>query len=142
MATASTVTTDLTTCPICFEQFDNPKSLPCLHAFCLKCLQECFKDKSPGDEVSCPTCRKEFQVPANGLDGLQHNFFVQQLADLQIGTQIVKYPKCFSVRVCPFVTLLQEAVRTDNPPVNFGASATFQRPLSSEKAENRIKIDT
>jgi len=57
MATAASVTkdlTDLTTCPICLELFDNPKSLPCLHAFCLKCLQEHFKDKNPRDEAQCP----------------------------------------------------------------------------------------
>ena len=85
MATASPVTTDLTTCPICFEQFDNPKSLPCLHAFCLKCLQDHFKYRRPGDVVSCPTCRKKFQIPEDGLGGLQHNFYMQQLMDLEIG---------------------------------------------------------
>jgi len=26
-------------------------------------------------------CRKEFQIPLTGLDGLQHNFFMQQLVD-------------------------------------------------------------
>jgi len=81
MATASSVTTDLTTCPICLEVFNNPKSLPCLHAFCLKCLEGYFKDKCLGDEVPCPMCRKEFQIPADGLAGLQHHFFVQRLID-------------------------------------------------------------
>ena len=85
MATASLVTTDLTTCPICLEQFDNPKSLPCLHAFCLKCLQDCFKENVPEDEVQCPMCRKKFRIPADGLGDLQHHFFLQQLMDLQIG---------------------------------------------------------
>jgi len=86
MATAASVTkdiTDLTTCPICLELFDNPKSLPCLHAFCLKCLQEHFKDKNPSDEAQCPICRKEFQIPSHGVDGLQHNFFIQQLVDVR-----------------------------------------------------------
>jgi len=82
MATAALVTTNLTTCPICLELFDNPKSLPCLHAFCRKCLQEHFKDKNPSDEAQCPICRKEFQIPSDGLDSLQHNFFIQQLIDV------------------------------------------------------------
>jgi len=63
--------------------FDIPKSLPCLHTFCLKCLQDCFKDKHPGDEVLCPTCRKEFKISPDGLSGLQHNFFIQQLVDVR-----------------------------------------------------------
>jgi len=83
MATAASVTVDLTTCPICINLFDNPKSLPCLHAFCLKCLQGHFKDKCPGDEVPCPMCRKDFEIPSSGLEGLQHHFFVQQLVDVR-----------------------------------------------------------
>ena len=63
--------------------FDNPKSLPCLHAFCLKCIQCYFKDNCPGDEVLCPLCRKEFQIPSDGLGGLQHHFFIQQLVDVR-----------------------------------------------------------
>jgi len=84
MAKAASVTyTDLTTCPICLNLFDNPKSLPCLHAFCLKCLQGHFKDKRPGDKEPCPMCRKEFQIPPEGLDGLQHHFFIQRLVDVR-----------------------------------------------------------
>ena len=98
MATAESITTDFTTCPICLELFDNPKSLPCLHAFCLKCLQDCFKDQSSGGKVECPVCRKEFQIPAGGLDDLQHHFFVQKLVDLQIGIYAdCLLPTCFSL---------------------------------------------
>jgi len=81
MATAASITTDWTTCPICLEMFDNPKSLPCIHGFCLKCLERHFKDKMPEDEVPCPLCRKEFQIPPDGLSGLQHHFFIQHLVD-------------------------------------------------------------
>jgi len=83
MATAASITIDLTTCSICLNLFDNPKSLPCLHAFCLKCLQGYFKEKCPGDKEPCPMCRKEFQIPPEGLDGLQHHFFIQQLVDVR-----------------------------------------------------------
>jgi len=81
MAAAASVNTDLTTCPICLDLFDNPMSLPCLHAFCLKCLQSYFNEKTPGDEVPCPTCRKWFRIPSNGLEDLQHHFIVQKLVD-------------------------------------------------------------
>ena len=83
MATAAPVTVDLTTCPICLEMFDNPKTLPCLHAFCLKCLQGHFKNKCPGDEVLCPLCKKEFKIPDDRLEGLQRHFFVQRLVDVR-----------------------------------------------------------
>ena len=31
--------------------------------------------------MSCPTCRKEFCIPPDGVGGLQHHFIVQQLVD-------------------------------------------------------------
>ena len=81
MAAAASITADWTTCPICLEVLDNPKSLPCIHGFCLKCLERHFRDKKPGDEVPCPLCRKEFKIPPDGLCGLQHHFIIQQLVD-------------------------------------------------------------
>jgi len=86
MAEATSVTTDLTTCPICQDVLDNPKSLPCLHAFCLKCLQGYCKEKCLGDEVPCPVCKKEFEIPDDGLDGLPHHVFIQQLVDFREAT--------------------------------------------------------
>ena len=83
MPTAASVITDLTTCSICLELFENPKSLPCLHAFCFKCIQGHFKDKCPGDEVPCPVCRKEFPIPPDGVGGLQRHFIVQRLVDVR-----------------------------------------------------------
>jgi len=81
MAAAAAATTNLTTCPICKEMFDNPKSLPCLHAFCLKCIQNLYRKKSPGDRATCPLCREEFQIPRDGVEHLKHHFMVQQLLD-------------------------------------------------------------
>jgi len=81
MASAPSDGSDWTTCPICLEVFDNPKSLPCIHGFCLKCLEGYFRDNMPGDVVSCPLCRKKFRIPPDGLSGLQHHFIIQQLVD-------------------------------------------------------------
>ena len=27
------------TCNVCLDQYTNPKTLPCLHSFCLKCIE-------------------------------------------------------------------------------------------------------
>ena len=80
-AMSSSATTDWTTCSICLEVFDNPKSLPCIHGFCLRCLEHNFVDKMPGEKVPCPLCRKGFKIPSDGLEGLQHHFFIQHLVD-------------------------------------------------------------
>jgi len=82
MATVASVTTDLTTCAVCLDLLDNPKSLPCLHAFCLKCLEGIFENKRPGNKALCPVCRNEFCIPPAGLGGLQHHFFAHLLLDV------------------------------------------------------------
>jgi len=73
--------TQIAECPICLEDCKNPKSLPCLHSFCLRCLQKHWKDQCTGDKVPCPVCRKELTIPDEGLDALPHNFFLQNLID-------------------------------------------------------------
>jgi len=70
---------DMTECTICTEVFTNPRVLPCIHTFCLKCLMNYGKDKQPGDDVPCPLCRKEFTIPDDGLSGMQKNFFMEKL---------------------------------------------------------------
>ena len=70
---------DMTECCICTEVFSDPRVLPCIHTFCLKCLLNYGKDRQPGDRMPCPLCRKEFTVPDDGLSGTQKNFFVDKL---------------------------------------------------------------
>ena len=75
---------DITECPICSEMYVDPKVLPCIHTFCLKCLESLGKGKKPGDSVPCPLCRKEFNVPATGLKDLQKNFFLIKLLEIKL----------------------------------------------------------
>jgi len=69
----------MTECSICTEVFTDPRVLPCIHTFCLKCLLNYGKDSQPGDSMPCPLCRKEFTVPDDGLSGTQKNFFMEKL---------------------------------------------------------------
>jgi len=70
---------DLTKCSICLEDFIDPKSLPCLHTFCLECLSSHYRDKLPGDELLCPVCRNSCQVPEAGISAFPLNFFINDL---------------------------------------------------------------
>jgi len=70
---------DLTKCPICLEDYTNPKSLPCLHTFCLDCLESHCRDKLPGDVLPCPVCRDSCRIPASGVSAFPLNFFVNEL---------------------------------------------------------------
>ena len=76
----------------------SPKLLPCLHSFCLKCLEERFaeqqQDKVPTTAASvssnsiprlkCPNCGQEFLVPPKGVQGfLDNQFVLENIGKLQ-----------------------------------------------------------
>ena len=72
---------EVTECPICTETMEDPKILPCIHTFCLKCLNQDWKDKEPGDSVSYPLCRNQFPIPPGGLPNLRNNIFIEKLLE-------------------------------------------------------------
>ena len=73
---------EITECCICTEIYSNPKLLPCAHTFCLRCLQQLGQGKGPGDEMACPVCRKEFNIPSKGMARLPSNFFMKNLVEI------------------------------------------------------------
>ncbi|XP_033111428.1 tripartite motif-containing protein 45-like [Anneissia japonica] len=92
-------------CCLCMGRFSNPKLLPCIHSFCLSCIEK-WVEKNDG-ELSCPTCREVSQIPAGGLQKLQSNIFVIGLMDYVTALNIKTVPKCgckkeaaFSCRDC------------------------------------------
>ena len=63
--------------------FTDPKTLPCLHVFCLHCLNGILKTSGRHDIITCPECRKESEVPRSGnLNDLPTNFRVNSLLDV------------------------------------------------------------
>jgi len=83
MAAALKAVTDDTECSICNEVFTDHRVLPCLHTYCLKCIQSWFKNKLPGDVVACPLCRQESIIPEKGLEGLPRNFWVEKMLHIR-----------------------------------------------------------
>ena len=72
------------TCPVCLSQFDSPKTLPCLHSFCLKCIQQLPADLEKGKHmISCPTCCKTAQVPDKGPAELPTAFLINSFIEIQ-----------------------------------------------------------
>lgn len=78
---------DFLTCKICFEPFTNPKVLTCMHSFCLKCLEDTFEKAPrskdvPPDQIPCPVCREQTQIPKDGMKSLRANFLVIGLEEV------------------------------------------------------------
>ncbi|XP_072021545.1 uncharacterized protein [Amphiura filiformis] len=74
-------TKDLTQCGICLLVIEEPKALPCLHSFCLKCLTKWAEGKK--GTVMCPLCRQDFPIPSEGVKGFITNFVINTLKDRQ-----------------------------------------------------------
>ena len=77
---------EITDCGICKTIFQDPRVLPCIHTYCLRCLQSHGDSIGlrPGQKMSCPLCRDEFLIPENGLKGLQKNFFMSNLIEMRL----------------------------------------------------------
>ena len=70
-------------CSVCMSKYTNPKQLPCLHSFCLHCLNGIQRTSGRRDKIACPECRGEFNVPDNGnLAALPTNFRINSLLDV------------------------------------------------------------
>ena len=65
------------------SKYTDPKQLPCLHSFCLHCLNGIQRTSGRRDKIACPECRQEFNVPDNGnLAALPTNFRINSLLDV------------------------------------------------------------
>ena len=70
-------------CSVCMCKYTDPKMLPCLHSFCLQCLNGIQRSSASPDKFACPECRQEFRVPGNGnLSALPTNLRINSLLDV------------------------------------------------------------
>jgi len=74
---------ELVSCGICDDILDIPKTLGCLHTFCLKCLkrwqEQCQTDRKP---FNCPICRISIRVQGNDVNNIPTSFQLKSLIEL------------------------------------------------------------
>ena len=72
-------------CPLCIETVKNPKTLPCLHSFCLECLDKLagFARRQLQTTIKCPVCQTSFQIPeGDTFNNLPTSFHLNRLVDV------------------------------------------------------------
>ena len=70
-------------CPVCSDLFKDPRQLPCLHSFCLHCLQQWHQTSGGQNAFRCPKCQALSRVPASGdLTDLPASFYLNGLIDV------------------------------------------------------------
>lgn len=67
---------DENVCPICFDAFKFPKLLPCMHTFCLLCLEDFLRGFTDKSNLVCPLCREPCYVPEKGFTDFPTSYFV------------------------------------------------------------------
>ena len=75
---------NLTDCAICKCILDNPKTLQCLHSFCLKCLEKLLLLENDKAAISCPTCSVFTALTSRGLSALDVICVVNRLREQKI----------------------------------------------------------
>ena len=90
---------DEVSCSVCMCTFTDPKQLPCLHSFCLQCLNDIQRSSGVHGKITCPECRKQFQIPGSGNPSeLPTNFRINSLLDVlaikECSTANVKCGNC------------------------------------------------
>ena len=70
-------------CSVCMCMFTTPKQLPCLHSFCLHCLNGIQRTSGVHGKITCPECRKQFDIPGSGNPSeFPTNFRINRLLDV------------------------------------------------------------
>ena len=72
-------------CPLCLETVKDPKTLPCLHSFCLQCIDKHagYAKRKLETTIKCPVCQACFQIPEGDTFGsLPTSFHLNRLVDL------------------------------------------------------------
>ena len=68
------------TCEKCDKYYVDPRMLPCLHSFCLGCLQ---KELENHTTLSCPSCKEQVILPKNSLSDLPQDLRKANEAEIE-----------------------------------------------------------
>ncbi|XP_013413647.1 tripartite motif-containing protein 3 [Lingula anatina] len=76
---ANQISADHLTCSICLGRYCQPKALPCLHTFCLQCLQDHITATGRSGVFECPNCRKQTIAIRGGASCFPDNHIINSL---------------------------------------------------------------
>ena len=70
------------TCAKCDEYYKDPRMLPCLHTFCLQCLEKELRMQESQDTLHCPNCKEMTGLSENGISDLPQDIHKAHEAEI------------------------------------------------------------
>ena len=88
-------------CALCLDEYVSPRTLPCLHTFCLSCLDDYLEAPffQHSRRLECPLCRSSVIVPSNGASGFPVNITVVGITEM-LAKYNKKVRKCAQGQIC------------------------------------------
>ncbi|ESP01653.1 hypothetical protein LOTGIDRAFT_200149, partial [Lottia gigantea] len=72
----------LLVCPICMDEYKDPRLLPCHHTVCFECIGNIVRSSSTtGRLFRCPQCRTDVFVPREGIESFPISFYILSVQD-------------------------------------------------------------
>lgn len=81
------------TCAVCHERFEDPRSLPCSHYYCKRCVQALVDQASPHQSFLCPECRAETLLLQNDPNQLPNTLSITRMMEIHKPTAGSRGPK-------------------------------------------------
>lgn len=107
----------LSSCPVCSEPLEDPRILPCLHAYCAQCLALRESGPSSDRRVDCLLCGGVFPIPAT--EGFLADPAGANLAALHKALNLGKGAASGGAGSAPAVTCGADAEHVGVPAVAF-----------------------
>ncbi|XP_041351016.1 E3 ubiquitin-protein ligase TRIM56-like [Gigantopelta aegis] len=76
------ISKDFLTCKICFNIYEQPKILPCVHTYCSHCLEKLFETSDEPGSILCPECRDSVTLSHKTVSDLKTNFLINSLIEV------------------------------------------------------------
>ncbi|CAH1787173.1 unnamed protein product, partial [Owenia fusiformis] len=77
MSAATSQDLNILVCKLCNQTLRSPRILPCMHIYCVECLDKLVEDGQRGFQLKCPGCREEHMIPEGGVK----NFKISLIQD-------------------------------------------------------------
>lgn len=66
-------------CGLCYDDYSDPRMLPCLHTYCSRCLNDYIEQTESTGQFACPLCKSRHTVPVDGVQGFKPNIYISAI---------------------------------------------------------------